>query len=293
MNIESPYNQSDIWIRGNIHTHTTISDGNRSPEAVIDDYESRGYDFLAISDHDIMVDPRDYQNDTSMTLIPAVEITDNGPHLQHIGATETISPVSDRRVVIDSIDQSEGFAILNHPNWKSDFDHWPVSLMRDLIDYSGIEIYNGITERKQGSAVATDKWDQLLTAGRRVWGIGSDDSHAIQDVGRAWMVIQVDEPKPTPESIMTALSEGRSYVSTGGVIESCSVLNGSIEIKTRDADQIRLISDSGRIQRRVEGTHAQFELPSDLRYGSDHTYVRVECLGKGGTTAWTQPFFIE
>ena len=39
-------------LRGNLHAHTTFSDGVRSPQALVDEYESRGYDFLAITDHD-------------------------------------------------------------------------------------------------------------------------------------------------------------------------------------------------------------------------------------------------
>ena len=39
-------------LRGNLHAHTTFSDGVRSPQALVDEYESRGYDFLAITDHE-------------------------------------------------------------------------------------------------------------------------------------------------------------------------------------------------------------------------------------------------
>jgi PHP domain len=39
-------------LRGNLHAHTTFSDGVRSPAALVAEYESRGYDFLAITDHE-------------------------------------------------------------------------------------------------------------------------------------------------------------------------------------------------------------------------------------------------
>lgn len=38
-------------LRGNLHAHTTFSDGIRSPAALVAEYEARGYDFLAITDH--------------------------------------------------------------------------------------------------------------------------------------------------------------------------------------------------------------------------------------------------
>ncbi len=37
--------------KGNLHTHTTCSDGVRSPEEAIAAYREAGYDFLAITDH--------------------------------------------------------------------------------------------------------------------------------------------------------------------------------------------------------------------------------------------------
>lgn len=42
------------WFKGNTHTHTLWSDGNDFPEMVIDWYKTRGYDFLALSDHNIL-----------------------------------------------------------------------------------------------------------------------------------------------------------------------------------------------------------------------------------------------
>ena len=52
--LESAYleDKSIPWLKGNLHAHTTESDGSRPPQEVVDDYAARGYDFLMISDHD-------------------------------------------------------------------------------------------------------------------------------------------------------------------------------------------------------------------------------------------------
>lgn len=42
------------WYRGNIHTHTYWSDGDDYPEMVIGWYADHGYDFIALSDHNIL-----------------------------------------------------------------------------------------------------------------------------------------------------------------------------------------------------------------------------------------------
>jgi len=44
------------WFKGNLHTHTYWSDGDDFPEMVADWYKSHGYDFLALSDHNIIAD---------------------------------------------------------------------------------------------------------------------------------------------------------------------------------------------------------------------------------------------
>ena len=44
------------WYRGNLHTHTKISDGNTSPGAVAQWYRDNDYDFLSITDHNKLAD---------------------------------------------------------------------------------------------------------------------------------------------------------------------------------------------------------------------------------------------
>ena len=42
-------------LRGNLHAHTTFSDGVLAPHRLVEEYERLGYDFLAITDHDDLV----------------------------------------------------------------------------------------------------------------------------------------------------------------------------------------------------------------------------------------------
>ena len=42
------------WYKGNTHTHTLWSDGNGAPELVISYYTENNYDFLVLSDHNIL-----------------------------------------------------------------------------------------------------------------------------------------------------------------------------------------------------------------------------------------------
>jgi len=44
-------------LKGQLHTHTTCSDGTMTPQEVADAYASLGFDFLAFTDHDHLLKP--------------------------------------------------------------------------------------------------------------------------------------------------------------------------------------------------------------------------------------------
>src|SRR5688572_549911 len=44
------------WYKGNLHTHSYWSDGDEYPEMIVDWYKSHGYDFIALSDHNILAE---------------------------------------------------------------------------------------------------------------------------------------------------------------------------------------------------------------------------------------------
>ena len=75
-------------LKGNLHTHTTFSDGRLPIDEVIARYRELGYDFLAITDHDDRIH-EDYwfqipAGDDRMLVLPGVEI-DYRPLGQHVG----------------------------------------------------------------------------------------------------------------------------------------------------------------------------------------------------------------
>ena len=44
------------WWKGNLHTHSLWSDGDEFPEMIVDSYAQRGYNFLALTDHNVLSD---------------------------------------------------------------------------------------------------------------------------------------------------------------------------------------------------------------------------------------------
>jgi hypothetical protein len=47
---------ADRWWKGNTHTHSLWSDGDDYPEMIVDWYKQHGYDFLSLSDHNVMLE---------------------------------------------------------------------------------------------------------------------------------------------------------------------------------------------------------------------------------------------
>lgn len=44
------------WFKGNTHTHSLWSDGNDFPEMIFDWYREKGYDFVGMSDHNLLLE---------------------------------------------------------------------------------------------------------------------------------------------------------------------------------------------------------------------------------------------
>lgn len=276
------------WLRGNLHAHSTQSDGARPVQQVFDAYAARGYDFFMLSDHDVFSSPEFLarHDRRGMVLLAGNEITANGPHLLHVGATAKVEPHPNRQAVFDEINRKGGgFAVVNHPNWLRDFNHCPQAFLEEWQGYTGLEIFNGVICRLDGSEYALDRWDMLLSAGRRVWGFANDDSHAmVGDDALGWNMVY--SRTRSSDAIVDAMRQGRFYASTGVVISDIAVNGMSVRITAPNADRIVAVRDFGRRIATVDATTLEVEVPVGTKY------VRFECYGRAEQQAWTQPFFV-
>ncbi|MBI4769252.1 MAG: PHP domain-containing protein [Chloroflexi bacterium] len=69
----NPFAAPGQWYRGNLHTHTTESDGARAPEAALAWYAAHGYDFVSITNHDRIT--RAAVPDGSLLTLPGAELS--------------------------------------------------------------------------------------------------------------------------------------------------------------------------------------------------------------------------
>src|SRR3954447_23903032 len=77
-----PFDKPGRFQKGNLHTHSTRSDGKLTPSEVVAAYRAHGYDFLALADHFMerfgypIVDTSAYR-DEAFTTLSAAEL--HGP----------------------------------------------------------------------------------------------------------------------------------------------------------------------------------------------------------------------
>ncbi len=56
------------FYKANLHCHTTVSDGRRTPEEVKELYKSKGYSIVAYTDHDVMIEHPELDDESFLAL---------------------------------------------------------------------------------------------------------------------------------------------------------------------------------------------------------------------------------
>lgn len=68
----SYFKQEGLWLKGNLHSHTTVSDGVYEPEEMAKDYAEHRYDFISMTDHNVFVHHPELERD-GLLLLTGVE----------------------------------------------------------------------------------------------------------------------------------------------------------------------------------------------------------------------------
>jgi predicted metal-dependent phosphoesterase TrpH len=299
------------WYKGNTHAHTTESDGDSSPETVTRWYRDQGYQFLVLSDHNVLTNidalSRTFAVPEQFLLVPGEEVTDvfgKAPlHINGLNVTRLVEPRHGASVPetlqrnIDAIRAARGVPHVNHPNfvWAIAPNH-----LQQLERYRLLEIYNGhplVNNEGGGDMPGMETvWDRLLGAGRRVYGIAVDDAHhftrpwdpTASRPGRGWVVVRA--PRLEATALMASLEAGDFYASTGIELEAVEATAEAIEIRVRPAGDARYrltLIDASGAHAPVEGLSARFALTPAMRF------ARVMVRDSNGHQAWTQPVFLD
>jgi hypothetical protein len=206
----------EVWLKGSTHVHARPSGDSSEPiSSVIEWYESRGYDFIALTDHNKVSEVDDDTRGKPYVRAPAqglivlagVELTHNPVgclppgdstrqcriHVNALGVTERpegkiewAERRSKQRVDMYQAALNEtrrlggALAQINHPNY-----HWgmtPEVLLEvtrrgaQLVEIANVQF----DKWNAGDAdhLSTEaQWDAVLVQGATLWGVASDDAH--------------------------------------------------------------------------------------------------------------------
>ena len=223
-----PFKNNAKWYRGNLHCHSTNSDGTYSPEELKELYKAMGYSFIAYSDHDIFLENNEL-NDESFLALPSAELKVYGSkviegcgdwktfHLCAVRGPEknnkdnsklnilennrVIEPVytdSENQInevqkIIDDYNGMGNFVTVNHPIWS----RLETEELKQLDNYFALEIFNSqcaVDYDDNGAGVLL--WDSLLRQGKKVFGVAADDNHNRKYLDQEpWEKIDFNHPR--------------------------------------------------------------------------------------------------
>ncbi|NQT86902.1 hypothetical protein HQ560_09070, partial [bacterium] len=163
MTFDNPFQHDGIWLKGNLHTHTTESDGDASPQDRVDAYSAAGYDFLSITDHEVVTHPY-ILDPKGMTLIPGIELFGENPlggspfHIVGIDVPDHFRPVDsgDVQETIDALRAVGALPFVAHPYWCGQ----TVRDLEILEGVLGVEVFNTDCMRTIGKGCSAVHWDQ-------------------------------------------------------------------------------------------------------------------------------------
>ncbi len=224
----SPFSLPGRFWRGNLHTHSTLSDGALAPEKVVEAYKNAGYDFMMLSDHFIgnynwpIADTRAMRSNRFTTILGSelhAPVTQVG-ELWHIVAAglpldfEPAAPEETGPEIAARAAAAGAFVGIAHPAWSQ----LTIEDGRAIASAHAVEIYN------HGCAVENDRgdgWyllDQLLNENRRLTAFATDDAHFwTPDHFGGWVNVRVG--KPRSGSVARGL-EGRPVLFEPGTADS-------------------------------------------------------------------------
>lgn len=242
--------QKGKFYKANLHMHTTVSDGQETPEEVKAAYIKAGYSIVAFTDHEVLLCHDDLTDENFLAITSyekSVNCPSNSSSFEYIKtahlnlyATDSknldcpvLNPsavwgnaknyVTDEMKKYDyratySIDGlNELIKKANDAGFLVTLNH-PVWSLQNHSDYSGlkglwgIEVYNSCCV-KEGFRDTVQPFEDLLREGNRIYPVASDDAHAPTDYFGGFVMVKAE--KLDYKSVMTALKKGDFYASTG------------------------------------------------------------------------------
>jgi hypothetical protein len=305
------------WYKGNTHTHTLNSDGDSTPDDVVKWYRQHGYDFVFITDHEMItdVDPLNalFGGGGQFLVMRGEEVTSNFGDLHvHVnslhpnivakaqrGATSRETLQKD----LDGAQAAGGLSQINHPNffWQLKAEDIAAVKGAKLLEIANMHPIVNSSGAGPSMPSAEEIWDDVLSRGVTLWGVASDDTHELKSgtlagsagagavPGKGWIVVRAE--RLTVDNILRAIDKGDFYASTGVRLKDYTVEGQRITIRIDSDDRYQtryrtlFIGKNGRMLQDSTTNPAVYSIQGN------EGYVRARITDSNGNRAWTQPVF--
>jgi len=292
------------FFRGNLHTHSTRSDGVLDPQEVCRRYKAEGYDFMSLTDHFIgmyeypIVDTTAYRSEGFTTILgaelhsgamengelwhilavglPSDFAPSNSPHFRPVADQETGAQLAQRAR------DAGAYVAIAHPEWSG----LTVNDARTIEAAHAVEVYN------HGCAMGCDRphgfhtLDLLLSEGQRLGLCATDDAHFTEpDHFGGWTMVKAEENHP--DALLEALKAGHHYASTGPELRNIVWEKNKVVVETSAVASV-IVQGMGTAAVAVHGdSMTRAEVRLDRLAASP--WMRVTVIDRSGNRAWSQP----
>lgn len=304
----SAFTMPGRFYRGNLHTHSTRSDGRLTPEEVCRRYKAEGYDFISLTDHFVglydypIVDTSGLRDDSFTTILGAElhsGAQENGEiwHILAVGLPADFAPSNSPDFAPRPEQESApelaararaagAFVAIAHPQWSG----------LTQADAMSVEAAHAVEVYNHSCAVDSDRPDGLhmaelmLEQGRRVNFIATDDAHfAGIDAFGGWVMVKAEEN--TPEALLAALKAGHFYASEGPEIHDISLESRKVHVRCSTVERVIVAGHGNKAI--AEYGHSLSGAKIDLRKFEGSPYIRVAVVDRLGRRAWSNPIWRE
>lgn len=217
------------WYCGDTHTHTVYSDGNDTPEQMVEAARGEGLDWLVLTDHGVgplihhvltaHQEALPLSEPSKFVVIPGEEFTTPNYHANILNGTILELPTASLQQVIEAVLKQDSrerpiTVKLNHPHWSG--TPKAPELARQLKQLPLIELWNDDGDSQRTTLL----WWELLNRGMKVFAETGTDSHNRKTarLGHRRTYVYLGNEPLTAANVVRALREGRSFLSRGAIL---------------------------------------------------------------------------
>ena len=281
------------FYKGNLHVHTTVSDGRKAPEEVMALYQENGYDFLALTDHWKVSPTQQYKN---MLVLSGMEIDYTFEKqvlhvvciLRDAGILEKLNRENrlPYQEAIDLVNSLGGAAIVAHPAWSLN----TYDFLLGIEGACAAEVYNTVSGAPWNGTRADSSGilDVVSTWGKYYPLVASDDAHFYTgDQCTSFTMVQADSL--TPEGIISALKRGSFYASQGPRFLDVEIDEEKLTVRTTPVERVTFSSNLFYSADRSTMRKGITEISYPLKKERGEHFVRCEIEDQWGRKAWLSP----